>query len=133
MMTPDDTAGGAAGGAAGEAGFTLIEMLVALTIFSLGALALLRLDAYAVATAADLGGRTMAELVVHNEAALAATDTAPLVRGSTMRIVTNGGRRFSARRTVTATADKRLVRIDLVAVELGSNARAALTMVKRVG
>lgn len=117
----------------GQAGFTLIEMLVALAVFSLGALALLRLDSYAVATTADLGGRTMAELVVHNEAALAATDPAPLVRGSSLRVVTNGGRRFSARRTVTPTADQRLVRLDLVVSELGSNARASLTLVKRVG
>ncbi len=37
-----------------EAGFTLIEMLVALAVFSLAALALLRLDGFAIATAVDL-------------------------------------------------------------------------------
>ena len=116
----------------GEAGFTLIEMLVALSVFALAALALLRLDGFAVATTADLDSRSMAGLVVRNEAALAATDPGPVVRGSTTAAVTNGGRRYAVRRMVTPTADQRLVRIDILAVEQGSNGRAAMTMVKRV-
>lgn len=116
-----------------QAGFTLIEMLVALAIFSVAALALLRLDGYSVATAADLDGRLAAGLAVRNEAALAATDRGVLVRGTTERSVTNAGRRFRVRRTVAPTADRRLVRIDLLAVEPGSRHRAALTLIKRVG
>jgi general secretion pathway protein I len=115
-----------------EAGFTLIEMLVALSVFSIAALSMLRLDGYAVATAADIDARIMAGLVVHNEAALAATDPGPVVRGRTTSSVTNGGRRYALQRTVTPTADGRLVRIDLVAIEQGSTGRATLTMVKRV-
>lgn len=115
-----------------EAGFTLIEMLVALSVFSLAALALLRLGVYSVATTADIDARIMAGLVVQNEAALAATDPGPLVRGRTVSSVSNGGRRYSVQRVVTPTADERLVRIDLVAVEQGSSGRAMLTMVKRV-
>ena len=116
----------------GEAGFTLIELLVALSVFSIAALALLRLDGYAVATAADIDARTLAGIVVQNEAALAATDAGPLVRGRTSVTRTNGGRTFAVLRTVTPTADQRLVRIDLVAVEQASSRRAMLTMVKRV-
>lgn len=115
-----------------EAGFTLIEMLVALSVFSLAALALLRLGVYSVATTADIDARIMAGLVVQNEAALAATDPGPLVRGRTVSSVSNGGRRYSVQRVVTPTADERLVRIDLVAIEQGSSGRAMLTMVKRV-
>lgn len=115
-----------------EAGFTLIEMLVALSVFSIAALALLRLDSFAIATAADLDGRSMAQLVAGNEAALAATNPDPLVRGTSAIKVTNGGRGFTVSRTVTPTADQRLVRIDILAVEQGANSRAALTMVKRV-
>jgi general secretion pathway protein I len=116
----------------GESGFTLIEMLVALSVFSIAALALLRLDAFAVATTADVDARVMAELVVQNEAALSATDPGPIVRGRTEKPVTNGGRQFTVRRTVTPTDDQRIVRIDLLAIESGGNGRAALTMVKRV-
>lgn len=114
-----------------EAGFTLIEMLVALSVFSIAALALLRLDGFAVATTADLEGRRMAGLVVRNAAALAATEPV-LVRGTSNSTVVNGGRRFTLRQSVAPTADSRLVRIDLFAVERGSGARASLTTVKRV-
>lgn len=115
-----------------ERGFTLIEMLVALSVFAIAALALLRLDGFAVATAADLDSRMVAELVVQNEAALLATDPGAVVRGTTSNRVTNAGRSFTVRRTITPTADRRLVRADLLAVERGGRARAMLTIVKRV-
>jgi general secretion pathway protein I len=120
-------------GGSREAGFTLIEMLVALSVFAIAALALVRLDGFALSTAADLDARAMANLVVRNEAALAATDPGPIVRGTTQTNVTNGGRNFVVRRTITPTDDQRLVRIDLDAREQGSGARAMMTMVKRVG
>jgi general secretion pathway protein I len=115
-----------------EAGFTLIEMMVALAVFSIAALALLRLDGFAVSSTAGIDARIMAGLVVQNEAALAATDPGPIVRGSTSLSRTNGGRTFTVQRTVTPTADERLVRIDLVAIEQSSSRRAALTMIKRL-
>jgi general secretion pathway protein I len=116
-----------------ENGFTLIEMLVALSVFAVAALALMRLDGFALSTTAELDARTMGNLVLRNEAALAATDPGPIVRGTTSANVTNGGRDFVVRRTVTPTADQRLVRIDLVAEEQGAGTRTAMTMVKRVG
>lgn len=113
-------------------GFTLIEMLVALAVFSLAALALLRLDGFAIATAVDLDARMAAQIVLQNEAALITTDPGPIVRGATSGNVTNAGRSFTVRRTITPTADSRLVRIDLLAVERGGAARGALTFIKRV-
>jgi general secretion pathway protein I len=115
-----------------EAGFTLIEMLVALSVFSIAALALLRLDGFAVSTAADLDTRMLARIVVQNEAALAMTDAPPVVVGTSQRSVENGGRRFLVTRTVTPTADRRLVRIDLAATGEDSRGRTMLTIVKRV-
>ena len=116
-----------------DAGFTLIEMLVALSVFSIAALALMRLDVFALSTAGDLDARAMANLVVRNEAALAATDVGPIVRGTSQTNVTNGGRNFTVRKVVSPTDDQRLVRIDLVAREHGSGAQSAMTMVKRLG
>jgi general secretion pathway protein I len=115
-----------------ERGFTLIEMLVALAVFSIAALALMRLSGYAITTTAELDARSIANLVVRNEAALAATDPGPIVRGTTTATVANGGRNFVVRRTVTPTADQRLVRIDLAVLEQGSSVRAGMTLVKRV-
>ena len=51
-----------------ESGFTLLEMLVALSVISIAALALVRLDAYAVRTAGDLDESTMAGVVAQNRA-----------------------------------------------------------------
>lgn len=115
-----------------EAGFTLVELLVALSVFSIAALALMRLDSFAITTTSALDSRAMAMLVVRNEAALAASDRGTIVRGSTTTSVTNGGRAFAVRRTVVPTDDQRLVRIDILAMEPASGARAAMTMVKRV-
>jgi general secretion pathway protein I len=115
-----------------EAGFTLIELLVALSVFAIAALALLRLDGFAVATAADLDARAAVTLVAENEVALAVTDPGPIVRGRTTSSVSNAGRQFTVIRNISPTADQRLVRIDVVAVENGTPNRAILTTVKRV-
>jgi general secretion pathway protein I len=115
-----------------DSGFTLIEMLVALAVFSIAALALLRLNGFALSTTVGLDARNLAQIVVENEAALALTDPPPLLRGTAQRRVQNGGLVFDVQRTVTPTADLRLVRIDCVAVATESRTRAALTVVKRV-
>ena len=115
-----------------EAGFTLIEMLVALSVFAIAALALLRLDSFAVATTADLDARGMAALVAQNEAAMLLTDSSPIVRGTTSKSVTNGGRTFAVRTTIIPTADQRLVRVDLAVAQPDSGGRSVMTFVKRV-
>ena len=76
-------------------------MLVALSVFAIAALALLRLDGFAVATTADLDARLVADLVVQNEAALAQTDVGPIVRGATTRPVSGSS---TARRRTSPTA-----------------------------
>jgi general secretion pathway protein I len=119
-------------GAPEESGFTLIEMLVALAVFSIAAMALLRLDAFAVASTTDLSGRAMAALVASNEVALIQSDPGAVVMGSTNQTVANGGRTFEVRRTLTATADRRLVRVDIHVVDQASDARSTLTAIKRV-
>ena len=60
-----------------ESGFTLLEMLVALSVISIAALALIRLDAYAIRTAGDLDESTMAGIVAQNRAVELWTDPGP--------------------------------------------------------
>lgn len=113
-------------------GFTLIEMLVALAVFSIAALALLRLDIYAVATTADISERSIAELVAANATALAETDPGVPPRGRSSEVIRNGGRAFAVQRTVTPTPDARLVRIDIAVAGTSPAGRAARTLIKRV-
>lgn len=114
-----------------EQGFTLVEMLVALAVFSIAALALMRLDIYAISQTSAIADARLADLVARNEAALAATDPS-LTVGESRSIVTNGGSAFDVVRRVTPTADKRLVRVDIAAVQQSGRGRAVLTLVKRV-
>jgi len=115
-----------------EHGFTLIEMLVALSIMSIAALALLRLDSYAVVTAGDLASRSAAQLVAHNRSVEIATDPQPPVLGRTTLNLENGGRRFAMLQNVAATPDQRLVRVDLLVREVGGTGGATLTFIRRV-
>ena len=54
------------GGKRNEEGFTLIEMLVALAIFSLAALALLRLGGATATNSARLSDQALAQIVADN-------------------------------------------------------------------
>lgn len=114
-----------------ERGFTLIEMLVALAVFSIAAMALMRLDIYAITQTASLAEARLASLVAQNEAALALTDPKVIV-GEARSSVRNGGAEFDLVRRVTATADPRLVRVDIAVVQRTGRGRSVVTLVKRV-
>ncbi len=77
-----------------EDGFTLIEMLVALAVFSIAALALLRLDGLSVRTGTELRDRSMARLVAQNEAALIASAPLAPQEGTSAKTVENHGQAF---------------------------------------
>ncbi|WP_242123326.1 type II secretion system minor pseudopilin GspI [Sphingobium sp. Sx8-8] len=96
-----------------EAGFTLLEMLVALAVFSLAALALVRLQGVTLHTAADLDSKAMGQIVARNLMVELQTDPAPPSLGSQEGAVENGGRRWHWVREVKATDDKRLLQVSL--------------------
>lgn len=112
-------------------GFTLVELLVALAIFAVAAMALMRLNLFAVAQTGALSDAQLATLVVENEAALALTDPR-LTVGQVQSTVINAGRKFDVARRVTPTDDKRLLRIDIAAVGQGGAGQATLTIVRRI-
>ena len=96
-----------------EHGFTLLEMLVALAVFSLAALALLRLEGATVRQTGELDERMMAQLVARNLAVEMLTDPAPPPLGASAGETVNGGRRWRWSRLTSRTPDQRLVRVDI--------------------
>lgn len=113
-----------------ESGFTLLEMLVALSIISIAALTLVRLDAYAVRTAGDLDDSTMAGIVAQNRAVELWTDPAPPTIGNSAIGVSNAGRNWRIDQRVARTADAGLLRIDLIVRPESGRGQAALTIIR---
>lgn len=110
---PEPWAPAYAGARSGERGFTLLEMLVALAVFSLAALALVRLQGVTLRTAADLDSKAMGHIVARNLMVELQTDPAPPAIGAAEGDVDNGGRRWHWRRAVKASDDRRLLQVDL--------------------
>lgn len=115
-----------------ERGFTLVEMLVALAIFGLAALALLRLGGASAANSARLGEQAMAQLVARNLAVETLSDPEPPAFGTVQGDAVNGGRRWRWTRTVTGSPEARLQQIEIaVAAEAGGPGRARLIVFRR--
>jgi len=113
-------------------GFTLIEMLVALAIFSLAALALLRLGGATATNSARLESQALAELVARNIAVETLTDPAPPAFGASRGMAVNGGRRWRWIRTVARSPEARIQQIEIrVDPEEGGPGRASLTVFRR--
>ena len=119
-------------GVRAEHGFTLIEMLVALAIFSLAALALLRLGGATATNSAGLSDQAVAQLVARNVAVEVLTDPLPPAFGASQGDVMNAGRRWRWTRTVSRSPEARIQLIEIaVQPEAGGPGRASLTVFRR--
>lgn len=98
---------------ASDHGFTLIEIMVALAVFSLAALALVRLESATIRGASVLDETMVASMVARNVAIEAVTDARVPPRGRSVGAEVNGGRRWSWVREVTPTGNAEIVRIDV--------------------
>ena len=108
-------------------------MLVALAIFSLAALALLRLGGATATNSARLDDQAMAELVARNIAVETMTDPAPPAFGASGGTTIDGGRHWRWSRLVARSPEARIQQIAIaVAPEEGGPGRAALTIFRRV-
>jgi len=114
----------------GERGFTLLEMLVALLVFSLAALALLRLEGATIRSTADLDTQTIAQMVARNVAVETITDPIAPALGTTYGSVENGGRNWRWERQTALTADQRIVRVDIAVIDAAGQGAAKLTVVR---
>ncbi len=94
-------------------GFTLIEMMVALAVFSLAALAMVNLQGYSIKTTATLSDSAMAWQVAQNLAVeRLSAPLAPTI-GEEQGEVENGGRNWRWTVVTAKTEDTRLVTIDI--------------------
>jgi general secretion pathway protein I len=110
-----------------RAGFTLLEILVALGVFSLAALALLKLSGQNVQSAEIAASRTYAGIVAHNLAVEA--QIATLALGEQSGEEQLAGRRWRWRRVTAATADPAILRVDItVQAEGGAQTLASLRL-----
>lgn len=113
-------------------GFTLIEMLVALAIFSLAALALLRLQGGTLSSTARLQSAIVANVVARNVVVEAITDKAPPTLGRSSGQETNAGRNWRWTRIVGRTDEARLQQITVTVADDTGRQAATLTAFRSV-
>ena len=113
-------------------GFTLLEMLVALAVFSLAAMALVRLQGVTLRTAADLDAKVLGQIVARNLMVEWQTDPMPPAQREEQGEVSNGGRRWHWTRTVKETDEPRLLQIDVTVEGQPGTSPAALSFLRTV-
>lgn len=111
-------------------GFTLIEIMVALAVFSLAAMALLRLEGATIRGAATIGDVLAAQMVARTVAVEAVTDAQPPALGRSDGRMANGGRDWAWMRRVSGTGDARIVRIDVAVADASGQVLGRATMVR---
>ena len=115
-----------------ESGFTLIEMLVALAIFSLAALALLRLGGATATNSARLQDQAIAQIVARNIAVETLTDPEPPPFGSLTGEAVNAGRRWIWTRSTGRSPEARIQQIEIRVTDgAGGPGQATLTIFRR--
>ena len=114
-----------------EQGFTLIEMLVALAIFSLAALALLRLEGATVKNTGLLQDQAMAQIVARNLAVETITDPVAPAFGVAQGTTVNGSRRWRWVRNTGASPEPRIQMIHIAVLTESGREAARLTIFRR--
>ena len=113
-----------------ERGFTLIELMVALAIFSLVALTLLKLEGAILRNTGEIATQSIGQIVAHNLAVETIIDPRAPPLGKTDGVTDNGGRNWSWSRTTASTADARLVRVDIEVRDETGRPAALLTLAR---
>lgn len=112
-----------------DAGFSLLEMMVALAVFAIAALALIKLQGASIMQTAELDTRLYSEIVANNLATEIMTDPRAPALGKASGDLRNEGRAFLWQRTVEELPDSDLLKIELQ-VSQPDTAAIGLTIVR---
>lgn len=115
-----------------ENGFTLIELMVALAIFSLAALALLRLEGATMKSTATIADAAIGQIVVRNLAVQILTDARSPAVGSDQGNVVNAGRNWRWVRETKRTADVRIVRVDVRVIDDHGRSAGSISLARPI-
>ena len=113
-----------------DRGFTLIEIMVALAVFSLAALALIRLEGATIRTAGVLDNTLFAQIVARNVAIEAVTDATPPALGVATGREQEGGRVWTWTRRVASTGNAAILKVDVAVADVGGQVLGRLTMIR---
>lgn len=86
-----------------DAGFTLVEVLAALSVFAIAAIGLIHVSAENTKGALAIENRMLASIVADNEMTLTLAEQLPLDDGVSTGRVSLGGRDWEWRRTIKVT------------------------------
>jgi general secretion pathway protein I len=111
-------------------GFTLIEMMVAIAVFSLAALALIRLEGATIRNTAILNETMIAQLVARNVAVETLTDPQPPATGLTQGQEDNGGRAWQWTRMATTLGDQGALQIVIDVRDQAGTSLGHLTVIR---
>ncbi len=96
-----------------QSGFTLVEVLAALGVFSIAAVGLIHLSSETTVGAKQVDLRALAEIEAGNRMADVMTLTPPLPTGLVAGASTQRGRTFDWTRTVSPTQEEGLYLVDV--------------------
>ncbi len=111
-----------------DTGFTLLEMLVALAVFSIAALALLNLETVTISNTSQISDRTVGQIVARNVAVETLTDPVPPSIGAVSGEEANGGRIWQWTRVTGPSPESRILQIEISVVDETGRRAADLTI-----